>query len=457
MKRILEFLELYNSKNTKGVYQSSIIKFLEFIYNRKRKDKKVTDKEIEEFERLADQYFKENRNYGEDLVKFASFLAKNNIPPKTASAYISGLKEWFIWNGIELSERIIKEVRRKLPKGGIRTTEEPLTKDKLRKILSNCDIKGKALFTLMASTGLRISEALSLEMDDLRLHSDPAEIIIRGEKSKTGEQRVVFLTAEAKKLLLDWLEVRDQFLQKSYERTETFRKIGKTPIDLSDKRVFPFHQSTAEKIWKETLEKAGLLKIDKSTGRKTLTIHSLRKFFRTQLVKAKIPQEVIDSLMGHNRLSLAQIYTKIPREEIIRLWRKAEVELTIFGSAEVDKLKEQLKERERELQLKEKEIEERLKQIQQQIELKIRQESIIYKSTLEGLVKDKIELETRLKKLEEENALLRRKLEELEQNIINLLIGNQAKVKIPGKTNKEIFKTVKESLPDLVIDEYTND
>jgi len=247
------------------------------------------------------------------------------------------------------------------------------------------------------------------------------------------------LTAEARQALIDWMEVRNQFLQKSYERTENFRRVGKTPIDLSDKRVFPFHKSTAEKLWKEALEKAGLLRFDKSTGRKTLTIHSLRKFFRTQLVKAKIPEEVINSLMGHGRQSLQQIYTKIPKEEIVKMWKEqAEPELTIFGSGtqELEKMKKKLEEKEQELKRKEEELERKLKDFRLDLEIKIEKEASVVRRIIDQLEDEKRMLKERVRELE-------RQVEELRQCVIAILKGKT--ITIPfAKTDEEIFKMLKD-------------
>ena len=93
-----------------------------------------------------------------------------------------------------------------------------------------------------------------------------------------------------------------------------------------------------------------------------------------------------------------------------------------------------------------------MKRFEEELRLKLQQESLVYKSTLEGLVKDKFELEARLKVLEKENARLRQKLEELEQTIITILSSKWDKIKIEGRTDKEIVKAVENSNPDFVID-----
>jgi len=453
MGRISDFLEIYSSISTKKAYQSGILKFLEFIYNRKRKNKCVTDEEMEQFEELAEEYLNSQRDFERDLLNFTSFLSKKGTPPKTANLYIVAVKEWFIWNGIEISQKVLKEIKHKKPKGGAITEEDIITKETLRKILTNCDIKGKALFIFLATTGLRLNEALSIEIDDLKMENDPPEVLIRASYTKTQEKRVVFLTTEAKEYLLQWLEVRDKFLKESYDRTKNFRKVNKTPIDLNSKKVFPFCKKTVYEMWYEALKKSNLLKTDKYTNRLTLRVHGLRKFFRTQLVKARIPQEVINALMGHGRSSLEQVYTKFPKEEIIEMWKsQAELELTIYGSPDVERLREELKRKEEALKRKEVELEEKMRQLQREVDLKIEKEVSVFKGTVEALVKDKIELEYRLKNLERENELLRKKICDLEQSIVSILTSIRPQIKIDGKTDADLFEFVKKSNPDFVLE-----
>jgi len=436
MSRISNFLESYASISTRNTYRTGIKKFLQFVFN-------LSDKEFEgdvDLEKLADEYFNSERDFEKDLVSFAVYLSKNNVPPKSAEVYLAAVKEWFIFNGIELSQRVLKEVKHKKPKGGIKTVQEELSKEMLKAILNHCDIRRKSLFMFLATTGCRISEALSLELDDLRLDLDPPEVIVR--ETKTGEVRVVFLTEEMKEVLQQWLKVREKFLYESYKKTKNFRRVGKTQIDLRDKRVFPFYKTTAERWWIEVLERAGYLRRDKVTGRATITVHSLRKFFRTQLVKAGVPQELIDAFMGHNRQSLQQIYTKFPKDEVVNIWKEqAEPALTIFGvDIEVlRKKEEEIRKKEEELNRKMIEWEEKMKK---EIEEKIRQESMLHVQTVQALVKDKIELEEKIKRLEE-------RIRELEKFITKILMGKNVR-KPFAVTDEDVIEEMRELAPEFL-------
>ncbi|HID43654.1 MAG TPA: site-specific integrase [Archaeoglobaceae archaeon] len=89
----------------------------------------------------------------------------------------------------------------------------------LRTILQHMDVKGKTLVLMLASSGMRIRERLQIRLEDINLETDPAEIVIRGENTKTEEQRDVFISREAKQMLKEWLKVRESY--PSLQGTET--------------------------------------------------------------------------------------------------------------------------------------------------------------------------------------------------------------------------------------------
>jgi integrase len=61
---------------------------------------------------------------------------------------------------------------------------------------------------LLASTGLRAVETLSIRLKDLDLESKSAKLSIRGEFTKTKVNRYIFITHELKEQLLKWLDFK---------------------------------------------------------------------------------------------------------------------------------------------------------------------------------------------------------------------------------------------------------
>ena len=179
---------------------------------------------------------------------------------------------------------------------------------------------------VLASSGMRIGEALKLRLDDLDLERNPARIKIRGEYSKNGKKRITFVSSETLNQLREWLSYRQQFIEILKERGKHRRKI---PLTSDDDRLFPFSIQNYAVIWKKALKKAGLYKVDKVTRRMTLHPHNLRKFFRTygRWTNPDVPE----ALMGHQS-GLVAIYARYDQaEEILEeVYLKAERNLSLY-------------------------------------------------------------------------------------------------------------------------------
>jgi len=167
-------------------------------------------------------------------------------------------------------------------------------------IIQHMDLKGKALFLTLASSGMRIGESLSLTLNDIDLEHDPVSIQIRGENTKTGEQRFTFISSEAKEALIEWLKVRGAYMEQAHYKNAGFLACGFSgprPNPEEDNRIFPFAMKTAQDTWRLAIKSAGLRERDPATGRYSLHIHQLRKFFRSQLALA-VPVDIVEMLMA---------------------------------------------------------------------------------------------------------------------------------------------------------------
>ncbi|MGB9693474.1 MAG: tyrosine-type recombinase/integrase [Fervidobacterium sp.] len=323
MEELEKWLDTFRSDNTKRVYRAGIKTFLSSISQ-------------EDVNRYVAEV-KNGRDYFQDLVKFASFMQKQNYPPKTANCYIQATKSFLEYTfNIELTKKQWRELINYLPKGKrARTIEDNLTKDKLKRILTHCDAKGKALFLLLESSGIRISEALQLQLSDIKWDTDPVEITVRGEYTKTGDPYYSFITREAKDALLEWLKVRESYLTSAEKRGVGLSKLGdgRGVKSTEDERVFPFSSFVAMQIWNNALRKTQLENHDKTTNRRTLHIHMLRKFFLSKL-KLVIPKEIAEALAGHEE-GLDEAYRRYTKEEVRDWYIKAEPYLYIFVPSDI--------------------------------------------------------------------------------------------------------------------------
>ncbi|VUT28197.1 MAG: site-specific tyrosine recombinase XerC [Candidatus Syntrophoarchaeum sp. GoM_oil] len=341
MKTIEGFLDQYSKQGTVKSYRAAVFAFLDHIYGKVRQGVRATQEERAKYEERNTQYFGEDRDYVQDLILFIASM--DGRPPGTTKTEIAGIKEWLLFNGIELSQTDLRRVRSKLPSGNRGWTDEKdLDKDVLKKVLAHADEKLRTLLLTLASSGMRIGEALQIKLDDMDLSSDPPEINVRGEYTKSGNRRTVFISTEAGQAIEEWLKVRDSYLRSAVNRNKGLIEKGDAkPKNADDNRIFPFSDSNIRQMWMNTLRKTGLETKDSATGRLKYRIHGLRKFFRSQMALS-CPVDIVEALMGHEGY-LTDAYRRYTTKQMAEYYKKAEHHVTIFESGDLAEIRDSLK------------------------------------------------------------------------------------------------------------------
>jgi len=162
------------------------------------------------------------------------------------------------------------------------------------------EIRDKAMLELLYATGLRVSELVGLELNDISLMQGVVRIIGKGNK-----ERLVPLGEEA----VYWLEY---YLK--YSRNDLLKG---GPIDI----LFPSRlgkKMTRQTFWHRVKYYAILANIDTDI----LSPHVLRHAFATHLLNHGADLRVVQMLLGHSSLSTTQIYTHVATERLKQLHRK---------------------------------------------------------------------------------------------------------------------------------------
>lgn len=319
------WLKNLRSNSTRSVYLSGLKDFITTVVGGDN-----FEKDVESYI----QKLEEGHSPVEDLLIYASSLTERNKPPKTANVYIHSVLNFLEFKiDFELSKKQKKQLRNRMPNGKrARTIEDDLTTERLRKILTHCGTKGKSLFLLLSSSGIRIGEALQIEVSDIDFDSKPVKVNVRGEYTKTKEPRCSFISKETERVLLEWLKERESYIKTSVGRG---RGLG-IEKSVEDERVFPFSSFTARSMWNNAVKKARLENHDKGTGRMTLHIHQLRKYFNSQLKKG-VPREIVEALMGHEE-GLSSAYRRYSIEELKDYYLKGEQHLYVFVPKEISQV-----------------------------------------------------------------------------------------------------------------------
>ncbi|MBN7122440.1 site-specific tyrosine recombinase XerD [Erwinia billingiae] len=159
------------------------------------------------------------------------------------------------------------------------------------------ELRDKAMLELLYATGLRVTELVSLTLNNVSLRQGVVRVIGKGDK-----ERLVPLGEEA----VHWIE---QYLE--YGRPWLLN--GQT-LDV----LFPSNraqQMTRQTFWHRIKHYATLAGIDSAK----LSPHVLRHAFATHLLNHGADLRVVQMLLGHSDLSTTQIYTHVATERLRQL------------------------------------------------------------------------------------------------------------------------------------------
>jgi integrase len=316
MTVIKEFLSEF-SHHTQLCYKSALNKYFETINkNPEKYFKKVYEKDkngnykLDEngkkiliFKRKYDEY--ETLTYEEDVKQFWKKI--KDFPVNTVNAYMGCVRVFLQEYYVDLPKRTWKDYKNR--KKGNRAVVQDIvpTKEQFKQIISHGGILEKAFVTTLLSSGMRIGELCLIKEDDIDFSFKPVKIELKAEYTKTGNRRTVFISDEAKNFLLEWLKVKQAYLNRAVKILNF--KNGYTK-NINDERVFPMDTNTARQKWNRIVNKSGLGQTDTNTSFNRLKIHPhvTRKFFRTHMAKA-LGRDYTEYFLGHEE-GLDSIYRR---------------------------------------------------------------------------------------------------------------------------------------------------
>jgi tyrosine recombinase XerC len=164
--------------------------------------------------------------------------------------------------------------------------------------------RDRALLEILYGAGLRVSEAVALDLDDLRRESGD-RLTVRVRSGKGGKQRVVPLGRKAAEALSEWLAVRTELLRPTSPAEAVF--LGHRGARLSTR--------VARELVYRRCEETG--------ARAVIGPHGLRHSFATHLLQSGCDLRTIQSLLGHASLSTTQRYTHLDMGRLIDLYEQA--------------------------------------------------------------------------------------------------------------------------------------
>lgn len=282
--------------------------FLDFLKN----DKRLSENTLQSYERdivhyksILDRTGKDYLNISvDDINSYLSSLQKNNKKSSTISRSLASIRSFYQF--LLRTKQITKD-----PTDGI---QSPKIEKKAPSILSSqeiellleqpstADLKGmrdKAMLEFAYATGMRVTEIISLNMDDVNLN-DGYVVCKTGSK-----QRNIPLGTMSLKALKEYVEKARPIIIKDDSTKALF-------VNVNGKRL------TRQGFWK-------IVKFYKEQAHitKDITPHVLRHSFATHLLQNGADLKAIQTMLGHSDISSTQVYMQFQDESIKNIYRKA--------------------------------------------------------------------------------------------------------------------------------------
>ena len=220
----------------------------------------------------------------EDLRNYLSYYqSKNNCNNLTIDGVRRSLSSFFTF--LEVEDYIVKSPVRRIHK--IKTdilVKETYSDEVLEKLRNNCsNIRNLAIIDLLASSGVRISELVNLNIEDINFEEKSCVVFGKGKK-----MREVYFDGKAKLHLQEYLNSRSDSnnalfvsLYKPYE------KLKSRGIELMLQRLG---------------EKNGISKVHP---------HKFRRTLATRAIDKGMPIEQVQHLLGHTKIETTLLYAMV--------------------------------------------------------------------------------------------------------------------------------------------------
>ena len=267
-----EAVEKGLSSNTLESYKRDIVIYLDFLSRNKKSILKATRKDIEKFLSERKEQGAKSRTVARNkvsIVNLYKFLVMENYISKNPTDNLEVIR-----------------LKRVLPESLTDTEVDDLLAVHNEK--TDKGLRDKAIFELMYSSGLRVSEICSLKIDDIFFEGKYLKICGKGKR-----ERIVPINDRALDILQRYIQTSRVIMVKGKKTSELFLNFRGDKIS----RVG---------IWKIVKEAMKKSKIEKN-----IYPHTLRHSFATHLIQHGADLRAVQRMLGHSDITTTEIYTHV--------------------------------------------------------------------------------------------------------------------------------------------------
>ena len=285
IKLFLEFLENDKklSANTLQSYRRDIVQFQEYLDNQRLVYSKVSQQEIKDYINYLSKIGKKTSTISRNLASIRSFYQFELRTKKVKRDPTDGMQS--------------PKIEKKAP--SILSSEEV---ELLLEQPSNVDLKGirdKAMLEFAYATGMRVTEIISLDLNDVNFENAYVTC------SSGMKKRNIPLGNISLKALNEYVKNARPIMIKNENEKALF-------VNVNGKRL------TRQGFWK-------IIKYYKEQANisKDITPHVLRHSFATHLLQNGADLKSIQVMLGHSDISSTQVYMKFQDDSLKNIYNKA--------------------------------------------------------------------------------------------------------------------------------------
>jgi site-specific recombinase XerD len=241
------------------------------------------------------------------IRKYRVFLANRandkgeTLQRVTQNYYVIALRS-FLRFLIKNDYKTLEPSKIDLPKTESRSLKF-LAKDQVDRLVTSIDtskeegIRDRAILELLFSTGLRVSELVKLNHDQVNLERREFGVIGKGQRL-----RLVFISDRAADWIKRYMDIREDVFKPLF-----IRYSGKVIEEMQGERMRLTARSV-ERVVKKYVHKARI-PVD-------ATVHTLRHSFATDLLTNGADLRSVQEMLGHKNIATTQIYTHITNPQL---------------------------------------------------------------------------------------------------------------------------------------------
>jgi integrase/recombinase XerC len=190
--------------------------------------------------------------------------------------------------------------------------------------------RDRAILELLYASGLRLSELVGLDLDDVSLGSRMVRVLGKGRK-----ERLVPFNQSAAEAIRDWLPDRTLLRREAARSGRRDTPAPRTPSPRARRVVEKepvFLNFRGTRLSARHVHRLVRHYVAACSARFGISPHAIRHSFATHLLEAGADLRAIQELLGHARLSTTQRYTHVNAAQLIDVYRRAHPRATTSSS-----------------------------------------------------------------------------------------------------------------------------